>query len=766
MPPITRRGAPAKNSGFSEDTSEDSENRKPQVSATKRSQRNLKDRNDPGYRVDDPSESNAQSRMRGKQRIALKEKDTNKRSGLIDQTEHLTKATEIKAPTNLPKRHVVKDDPVEIHHPPQRTQLGVRKDVVVQYKPVAVIEVNSRRPRDVENEETREKPVKRSRLVKHTIEPKAVTVESVDKNSPGNGLTQEAPLHSIEKVNSPAQLQQNVDSNTENQGNNHIQSNPNCEHSFHTVSGHHGNQANIPEPHRKHIECLNIKTNASCPIQKIEKVVPVEVERVALVSPSAQPLAIVAPHSIAAIAGATKHSPAKRTPNQQPTDTIEPFHKTPIYSKQTTKTDHVPKLKPPSDQNVDDEFALMPLKPRSKRIKKVSLSKLAEDVYGFDVSDSVAPKPKAAVRRAAKKATTTKKPHKKIEPPKGLTGLKLWDEKDLNARQKQIKLNIVNKDFKPHPKPIPAPPPLQRIPTTVAAVEFHSQRKTSTPEKSAIFNESTSEAIIPFSKTHSPNFSAVVPWRYSSVHALPPRTPYRSLNSSNDAENQSRGSNVSGLAQPPMHELKPARSPMKELKRNETIPVRRQEFGIDEAFGFDQSDDELDENSDEKARFISTKLNHLKEFRHSLNKSLSIDRPAEVLKPAAATKPATRIQNLFTSTPQQKKINECFKASTPLAQLRRPPRPAEDDMAVVPSTPGTVDEDEAPNLFESLKFVEPPKRNYSLVGIRRKQKKVNMYGLSEDEESEDEESEVLESPGNSAKVPPKKTKAVQQHEVS
>lgn len=446
----------------------------------------------------------------------------------------------------------------------------------------------------------------------------------------------------------------------------------------------------------------------------------------------------------------------------------------------------------------------MPLKPTRKRqptkptptVPSVAPATDLDDVYGFDFNESTEPpKAKAAVAKK-KRVTKPKQPRQpKAKKPTEPSGPKLWDDKGFNQRQRQIKVNVINKDFKPQEKPIPPPTAAVAVPPFRPRPQGNVTQQVTPPEiqiSEIHFDEpptgsnSTSNKL-PQLVGNISSSSKLMPWRYSTIrsNASMGNVTMTSLNDSN-AENVHPGTGPTKAAPlslaRPLHTLQPQRSPMKELNPNETIlvprprvkkrsPVKRP-FGVENNFGFDSDNEEKNqegENLEVKRKRITEKIDSLKRFRHSLNATNSsspvVMGPMRVVpaRERVLPKQVTAVRNIFTSTPQQTKIRDAFKASTPIAGPSRQQQLQQE----IEKGSGDGPTDEGHKLFESLTFEAPAKRNYSSMVPRRK-KKVDFYGFSDDEVSDDENAQPDES-GNSPTRRPKvtkKAKVVQVQEVS
>lgn len=473
-----------------------------------------------------------------------------------------------------------------------------------------------------------------------------------------------------------------------------------------------------------------------------------------------------------------KSNSGKETP--QPV----PLQRSPVYlQQQQPEKAHIesPVAPPNSVQKKpttgEDPFQLMPLKKRTaSKARKATPATAAvpdtDDIYGFDFNESSEPqqkkkKPVAAKKRAVKPKQPRAKKH--TEP----SGMKLWDDKDFNHRQRQIKVTVINKDFKAQEKPIP--PPSIRPVVTKNLQQFRTNPQMNSTAKDHLTSPPPPEIQItdiniePVERHHQKqrqpqpdpsknlsggdNNSRLIPWRYSTIrNASVANVTMSSLNDSN-AENchpasKSGSRNLAAAMSRPLHTLQLQRSPMKELNPNETILVPRpiknksvsptkRVFGVENNFGFDSDNEENDpENLATKRKKMSEKLDSLKKFRHSLNVTNSSSPLAGPMRVPARTKvpdapvlpkQVTAIRNIFTSTPQQVKIRDAFKASTPIAGSSKQLSKDLDESTTTTTT------DEGHKLFESLTFEAPPKRNYSAMAPRRK-KKVDFYGFSDDDD--------------------------------
>lgn len=568
------------------------------------------------------------------------------------------------------------------------------------------------------------------------------------------------------------------------------------------------------------------------------------------------------PESTKTPAISRKDNPSTSTTSNSPQSV--PFQRSPVYlmSKSNTPTAATPspsgktalqsvQTKPSSITSPPfraDPFQLAPLKETRNRVpqkKKKTTTKATlpppsvtgsttnptaatdpDDVYGFDFNESSEPqsKPQKVAGKAARKSRVAKPKQPRQPRAKKATepsGMRLWNEKDFNQRQRQIKVNVINKDFKPLEKPIPPPPAPHSLLSLAPSSSGRSKpapqmnstalRGNSSPPEIQIIdiemeqeeNDNRQPSKIPNLSNTSGGGSRLMPWRYSTIRNVSiggggGNVTMTSLNDSN-AENMNpiqRTASSSPKKSPtitrPLHTLQPQRSPMKELNPNATIlvprplqqknrpsPVKRA-FGVENAFGFESDNEENDEDNLEVTRQkITEKIDSLKKFRHSLNVSNSSSplvagpmRPK--LKKATLPKQVAAIRNIFTSTPQQVKIRDAFKASTPIAGTSKQHEKEAADAAAASTT--VVEEgdgkDEELKLFESLTFEAPPKRNYSAIAPRRK-KKVDFYGLSEDEDDvsgDENEKEQEKSQDDSAEQHrprvTKKAKVQQAQEVS
>lgn len=478
--------------------------------------------------------------------------------------------------------------------------------------------------------------------------------------------------------------------------------------------------------------------------------------------PSKEPPKHVSVYPVAIEDATLKSSPAMTS-----SANLNPVQRSPVYS-QVVVNSTLPVKSPvvavqspsavPKRPVVDDNFALMPLKQRSQRIKKnletpVVNNPDKDDVYGFDFNDSV--EAEKVVKKVAKKSRNARpKPPghvkntvKKVEP----TGMRLWDDKDFNHRQKQIKLNLKNKDFKPKEK---------RIPSVVnMRPQMNSTMKNAITAPSSDIQITAIDNLIPnveFKEQgdNSNNSSGMMPWRYSTIHHQPPSLGNITMTSLNDSNgenvNPTGCTNAASKAQVSLATNSLQRSPMKELNPNETYmeprphankeklsTLKRRTFGLENNFGFESDGEEEDQNNpqnlDVKRRKFDENIDSLKKFRHSLTLVNSPLNSRSRPKPTRSAVPLSR--SIFTtSTPQQVKIRDAFKSSTATAVTSK-------------ESKGSVADPETsadPKLFESLTFEVPPKRNYSSIRAWRK-KKVDFYGFSDDEVSEDECGDVQNS---------------------